>query len=447
MVKRASRSAIRVGLILAGCGLLAATAASADSGSVTRTKLENGLRVILRPIKKAPQVAVVVVYDIGSDHDPPGRSGLAHLTEHLYITGATPVTPARTADDFFRHYSGQCNAQTGDRYTVFAGVVNRDGLQQELMDAAARMGELQVDTTALERERGRLAAEVANMFGGMPRLAAQNLAREVLRPTPAGGRRGGRPEALRTLGAKELGERLGQYYRPGNAILVVAGGFDVEEVRTIIAREFGPIPRGEALPKPAERKLNRPATTQSVEVDAVDGSTESVACLAFAAPAPASEAYPAFLMLMSAVLNEFGMGGMLSLGAQAVYAPIDDPNVVCIVVPLKEGASTEKVIRGVRRRLKKACDGAASLPNSKAAREVFGMIWGIGAPSLIGMRGNPYGLAFSLARREQLGVDAKTLDRALDEVTPEQMNAVAREVFGPDREVDVVVRPKRPHSP
>jgi zinc protease len=99
-----------------------------------RFRLENGLTVIVRPIEGANEVALVVLYKIGGDHDPEGRSGLAHLVEHVYITAAAGTGRARTAEEFFRRYRSGGNAQTGDRYTVVATVFPKADLRDELRE-------------------------------------------------------------------------------------------------------------------------------------------------------------------------------------------------------------------------------------------------------------------------------------------------------------------------
>jgi zinc protease len=155
-----------------------------------RFTLGNGLTVIVRPIADAKQAAVVTLFSIGGDHDPEGRSGLAHLLEHLYVTAPAGTSPRRTVEEIFRLYPAGHNAQTGERYTVVASVVSRDRLADELRDAAARMADLRMEEEDLERERPRLLLEVGNMFGGIPALAARNQVSELVRPTPRGGRRG-----------------------------------------------------------------------------------------------------------------------------------------------------------------------------------------------------------------------------------------------------------------
>src|SRR6516225_4133175 len=114
-------------------------------------RLENGLTVILRPIRGCDETALVVLFDIGGDHDPRGRCGLGHLVEHVYVTAAAGDEKMRTADACVQRYRGGWNAQTGDRYTVIATVFARDDLPKELRDAAARMGDLRVTAEDLER--------------------------------------------------------------------------------------------------------------------------------------------------------------------------------------------------------------------------------------------------------------------------------------------------------
>ena len=107
--------------------------------------------MILRPIKGTESTALVVLYSIGNDHDPAGKSGLGHLIEHMYATAAAGTAKARTADEFARRYAGGANGQTGDRYTVFATVFPGTELEPELKDAAARMGDLRLDAGDLAR--------------------------------------------------------------------------------------------------------------------------------------------------------------------------------------------------------------------------------------------------------------------------------------------------------
>ena len=139
--------------------------------------------------------------------------------------------PARTAEAFFQHYRAGCNAQTGDRYTVFATVFPKGDLEKELAEAAARMGDLRITAADLDREKPRLLDEVSNMFGRIPALGAVNIARELIRPTPRGGRKGGLPEHVQAITLDEVRAHWKRYYKPRNAILVLAGAVDEAAAR------------------------------------------------------------------------------------------------------------------------------------------------------------------------------------------------------------------------
>ena len=136
-------------LTLAGCG--APPPADGQRGY----GLDNGLRVILRPPAAAPRTARVVLYPVGADRDPVGRSGLAHFVERVYVTGGAGGAQGRTAEDLAARYPDGWNAQTGDDYTVAAAVFPPGRLGREVA-AAARMGDLRPSRRDLERKRGRL---------------------------------------------------------------------------------------------------------------------------------------------------------------------------------------------------------------------------------------------------------------------------------------------------
>ena len=156
-------------------------------------RLDNGLTVMIRPIQGAGNVALLVLYKIGGDHDPQGRSGLAHLVEHLYVTAAAGADPARTAEAFFQRYRAGCNAQTGDRYTVLATVFPKGDLEKELTEAAARMGDLRITAADLDREKPRLLDEVANNWGIDPRKLNRTFDAVTEQDVRRGGRRNLQP--------------------------------------------------------------------------------------------------------------------------------------------------------------------------------------------------------------------------------------------------------------
>ncbi len=409
--------------------------------AVERFRLANGLKVILRPIKGSRNTALVVVYSIGGDHDPEGRSGLGHTIEHLYVTAAAGTEKARTAEEHFRRYPAGSNGQTGDRYTVIATVFSQGELDHELADAAARMGDLKVTDDDLDRERPRLLQEVTNMFEGFPALAAMNNARERARPMPHGGRHGGPPEQLRTIPLPLVKYRLARYYKPRNATLALAGDFDPAAARRAIESHFAALPAGEEIPAPGEPgapKFFVPVRPPRAEASRSD--SEPTACLAYLAPRPGSELYAPFLVLIARLwAGGSRLGGSGVTGSPVYFTPLDDGSVVAVSVPIKRGETAVEAFQRIEKFIAETIEpklGAFELAAVK--QQELGLILGLRDFPDVALGQNPYGVAFSLARRDQLGLDPARLGRALDAVTDRDLRRVAAEVFAPGRHAGAI---------
>jgi zinc protease len=408
--------------------------------AVERYRLANGLKVILRPIKGSRNTAMVVVYSIGADHDPEGRSGLAHTIEHVYVTAAAGAEKVRAAEEFLRRYPAGANGQTGDRYTVVATVFDRGELDQELADAAARMGDLKVTGDDLERERPRLVQEVQNMFEGFPTLAAMNNAREQVRPMPRGGLHGGRPEQLQTIPLEEIKARLSRYYKPRNAILALAGDFDPGAARKAIESHFAAMPAGEEIPAPGAPgapKFFMPVRPKAAPAQETDG--EPTACLAYLAPRPGSELYAPFLVLVTRLwAGGSRLGGSGVTGSPVYFTPLDDGSVVAVSVSIKRGETAAKAFGRIEQFVAETIEPKLGANELAAAKQQLGFFLGLGDIPDAALGQNPYGVAFSLARRDQLGLDPARLGRALDAVTDRDLKRVAAEVFAPGRHAGAI---------
>src|SRR5262249_35715052 len=151
------------------------------------------------------------------------------------------------------------NAQTGDDYTVYATVVDGALLENEIKDHAARMGELKITGDDLKRELPRITRELRNMYGGIPAIAAANLARARVRPVPFDGRKGGLGEQLKALSAEQLQSRWQEYYKPSNATLVVVGPASADDLRRWIGEGFGKLPSGKRVAAPPPARLTKRA--------------------------------------------------------------------------------------------------------------------------------------------------------------------------------------------
>ena len=428
---------------LATCFLVALAAVDGYAAAPTEYKSPNGLQVLLRPIQGAKQAAVVTLFAIGGDHDPEGASGLGHFIEHVYVTAAAGDRPARTAEELMRAYPTGWNAQTGDDFTVFATVVDAAEVEDEIKQHAERMGNLRIAPSDLRRELPRIDQELANMFGRIPALAALNHAREGIRPTPWKGRKGGRIEQLRKVTLAELQSRWQQFYKPANAILIVAGKVDPAEVRPMIERAFGDIPAGDAAPA-AHASPKREAARQprSISVQPIQPGLGSTAALAFAAPKPGSSDYAPFLMLVNRLMAQARFAGFLQPTTQPRlrYAFLDDPNVLVITSELEPSDSTEQVAA----RLQEFVDQAVKAPwveseRAAAKQNLAFFLDTMPLPDAVFAQ-NAYGAAFAVGRRRQLGLDGQAVAKRLDQVTAKDLTRVGKEYFAADRGGVVVVR-------
>jgi zinc protease len=400
-----------------------------------RFVLENGLTVILRPIKGTESTALVVLYSIGGDHDRAGKSGLAHLLEHVYVTAAAGQAQARTAEEFAGRYAEGANGQTGDRYTVFATVFPRTDLENELKDAAARMGALRISADDLARERRRLLTEVGNMFGDFPTLAALNHARELVRPTPGGGRRGGLPVQVESVIVEELQAYWNRYYKPRNAIVSLSGAFNPTDARKMIMAHFPRIPAGERVPAAREPgQAKPPGQIAEFNVRSPQPDAASTACLAYAAPQPGNDLYAPFLVLVSRLWDGASkLSGARPTGSPVYFTPLDDGAVVAISTTARPGENAAGAFKRLEDFVAETVEPKLGLFERMTARQHFGFMLGLVEVSDSILVNNPYGVAFSIGRRDQLNLSSTELKRAWDAVTDDRLSRAAKEVFAPDR--------------
>jgi zinc protease len=416
----------------------ACSAALGQTG-VERFQLDNGLKVILRPAAKSDSVACVVLFDIGEQHDPPGKSGLCHLVEHLYVTAAAGSTPAASAESWMARYQGMVNAQTGRAYTVIATVFPRDRLEQELAEAAARMGDLRMEPADLDRELPRMETELSNMYGGIPALTAMNLAASAVSPLPPGARKGGVMEQVRTITIDEARQWHARQYKPGRATLALAGGFDAGVARDRITAVFGNLSRGEQHPPPLPPGA---ASLGTVQRFAAGPQAPAVATIAYRAPEPGSELYAPFLILTARLVQQEMSATMFGRTPQfsVYYAPLDLPEVLTVSTEPKPGQSDAEVAALLRQRVTSGTavkEGATV--NRASLAQIFGPMLGLGGPQLT-FGEDPYFAAFCLGRRLQLGLEGDALAGAVEAVSADDLRRCAADVFGPERSAVVVVR-------
>jgi zinc protease len=216
---------------------------------VERLTLGNGLRVVLSPDRSAPVVGVAVVYDVGIRSEPEGRTGFAHLFEHLMFQGSENLEKLA----HFRHVQGaggSFNGSTHLDYTDYFEVLPAGALERALFLEADRMRGPRLTEENLRNQvdvvKEEIRVNVLNRpYGGFPWLKLPPVMFETF-PNAHDGY--GSFEDLESATVEDAQGFFDRYYACGNAVLSVAGDFDVAEATAMIERHFGDVP---ARPAPA----------------------------------------------------------------------------------------------------------------------------------------------------------------------------------------------------
>nr|WP_296071620.1 pitrilysin family protein [uncultured Actinoplanes sp.] len=226
---------------------------------VERFTLDNGLRVVLTPDRSAPVVGVAVVYDVGIRSEPEGRTGFAHLFEHLMFQGSENLEKLA----HFRHVQGSggtFNGSTHLDYTDYFEVLPSGALERALFLEADRMRGPRLTEENLQNQidvvKEEIRVNVMNRpYGGFPWLKLP----PVLFSSFANSHDGyGSFGDLDSATVDDARAFFDKYYACGNATLTVAGDFDVAKATEMINRHFGDVP---ARPAPALPDFDEPDLT------------------------------------------------------------------------------------------------------------------------------------------------------------------------------------------
>ena len=206
--------------------------------------LANGLKVYSVVDRSTSDVTVQVWYGVGSKDDPQGRSGFAHLFEHMMFK-ATRDMPAEFMDRLTEDVGGENNASTDDDFTEYHEVVPANHLQRLLWAESQRMSSLVVDEANFKSERDVVKEELrqrvlAEPYGRLFTLAVPQ-ASFTVHPYKRPGI--GSIEDLDASSLSDVQAFHGTYYRPDDASLIVVGNFDPAEMNRWVDQYFGPVQR------------------------------------------------------------------------------------------------------------------------------------------------------------------------------------------------------------
>lgn len=432
--------------VIALSSMLCASVAhsNVDIGHVERIELENGMKLLVHDSPRSHTIAMTILFGVGDMHDPPGKSGLSHLVEHLLVTAAAGETPARRAEDLMTHYHNGHTAQTASDFTLIGMMFPAERIEAELIDLAARIGDLRITSADLDREKPRVNMELTNMYSAMPGLAAMNIARTMVHPGPQGSRRGGIEAHVESITLEEVAQWHRACYSASNAVVCIVGNVRAEHVRDIAQRVLAPLPKGE--PMQPLRARAEPIVGPSLHVVEVEPLPHTMAAptasIAYAVPQPGEDGYAAYLVLLGAIMNEAEQRGMLrgmTFPPPLFVAPLDDPTTLAVSRVIE--GTPEQAITGLHELIEKAIDlDEDGFARAKAAAHTqLGYVVGLADPPPALLTMNPYMVALAEARRALIGLDVQTLRASWAAVTAEDVARWGQRIFGREQGAAVAV--------
>jgi zinc protease len=399
--------------------LLIASAASAATTippiNYKHRVLPNGLEVYSVQDRSTPTVAIHVWYRVGSKHDPQGRSGFAHLFEHIMFK-STKNMPSEMMDRLTEDVGGFNNATTFDDSTAYYEVVPSNYLETLLWAEAERLGALTVDEAAFKSERDVvkeeyryrvLAPPYGKLFNAM--VTHSFVAHPYMRPGI------GNIQELDASTIDDVRSFHATFYRPDNAILIVAGDFEQQQLDGWIDKYFTPIAKPAAeLPRVT---VKEPARTQEKRIDeyAENVPLPALGMTWLTPPAAHADSYPLFVASTilsdgeSSRLREKLVRGAI---AQEVFTDAEMREdvglfgIIAIMGSDKQPADAEKLIRAELNAMATKPVTAAELEKAK----------NLILTSALRERETSNGKAFSLGEALILQRDASVVNTGLAKV-------------------------------
>lgn len=434
--------------------LFAATPALADD--VTSFTLPNGLDVVVIEDHRAPVVTQMVWYRVGAADESPGHSGIAHFLEHLMFKGTDTMAPGEFSATV-EAQGGNDNAFTSWDYTAYFQRVAADRLDLMMKMEADRMRNLVLPEEDVVTERAVIVEERKSRTDSSPGalLSEQMRAAQFLNH-PYGIPIIGWKHEMLALSRQDALDFYGLYYAPNNAILVVAGDVNPDDVRTMAEAHYGPLKPSEGI-KPRVRPTEPPQLAERRMTYRDARVSQPYMIRTYIAPnrTAGDQKQAAALTILAELL---GGSGTTSLFAQALQfgdAPVavyssasydgtalDYGGFSIVAAPMPD-VSLEDAEAGLDRVIATFLETG---PNPEDFARIKTQIKAaqIYARDDVGGLARTYGEALTTGLTIQ---DVEDWPQALDSVTPEDVIAVAAQVLIPADAVTGYLMPEEEVAP
>ena len=341
-------------------------------------QLPNGLTVILSEDHRAPVVGVDLWYHVGAVNERKGRSGFAHLFEHLMFQGSKHLSgDERTVFAMLeRNGATNLNGSTDWDRTNYFETMPADRLELALWLESDRMGFLldTLDQKKLDTQRGVVRNERRESVENVPYGRAEERLVQLLypEPNPYFGYVIGSHEDLQRASLQEVRDFFRTYYAPNNASLAIVGDFRTASVKQLVEKYFGPIPRGPQPPPVTARTVPH---TQEIRETLRDQVQLAKVLIGYVGPAPLQR--PAVLPLVrilaggksSRLYHDLVYRKKIAQDISASWDPsMQLGGLIEITATVQAGHTPEEVVAaltGEMKRLREAPPSASELERAK----------------------------------------------------------------------------------
>ncbi len=417
-----------------------------------KVKLDNGLLLLLREIHTAPIISHWVWYRIGSRNEVAGKTGISHWVEHMQFKG-TPKYPAGVLDEAVSKTGGYWNAFTYLDWTAYFQTLPASEIDLALSLESDRMVNSLFEPDEVEAERTVIISELEGSENEPLFRLGRDLRKKVYPNHTYGNEIIGSLADLKSMSRDDLFQHYRRYYNPSNAVVAIAGDFDLAEMREKAVHAYQGL-AGTA--KPPENVVQESTLLEPAELVMQGPGTTTYIDISYRSPNARDKDFYTLSVLDSLLsgassLNMFGSGGISNRTSRLYQALVEnelavsvsgglqatiDPYLYSTVITVHPAASVDAVLLKFDDEVKRLQDTLVPADQLQRAVKQAKALFAYGTENITNQ-------AFWLGHAEMFdGYDwfLHYIDR-LAQVTSEDIRSYAREKLNPRQRVVGVYQP------
>jgi zinc protease len=417
----------------------------------TEFQLDNGLRVVLSEDHTAPVVAVAVYYDVGSRDEARGRSGFAHLFEHMMFQGSENVAKAEHFK-YVESSGGTLQGSTHSDFTNYYEFLPSNQLELALWLESDRMRSLRITPENLKNQQEAVKEEKRSSYDNQAYWPALIKMDEMVFKNWANAHSSiGSMEDLDAASISDVQMFFDTYYAPNNAVLVIAGDIDPRQAEALVRKYFSPIPRQKAPPRVDTAEPAEVAQPKAIS----DDPHAEMPAIAIAWKIPARRSSDSYaIALLKSILSDGESARLyqklvkekaVSLEVSATLEERRGPGQMALFSIHKNDVKSEQVEAIIKAEIERVKKDGVSVEELVKVKNQYrlGRFLG-GTDGEYTSLQTPLGRALALAEFTMFDNDPSLINTELGRylaVTPEQVRDVARRYFDMARAAVLYIRP------